>query len=142
MAKTFNMSLAGLSGSRMVFTVLRAPVVDRAGDCRHVLEQRLQEHRDVGAGGQVGALPGPQRQQIRASCSRCRDRQMSDQSALERIRQNLSARLVELLHQGVVDTARQSSGEASCQARVSRIAAQECFSVRSTGTGFLAREEY
>src|SRR4051794_23985629 len=67
---------------------------------------------------------------------------MSDQSALERIRQNLSARLVELLHQGVVDAARQSSGEAFCQAGVSRISAQECFAVRSAGTGLLAREEY
>src|SRR6266446_10393292 len=134
------LKMSSLSDGGMVFTVLRAPVADRAGDCRHFLEQRLQEHRDVGAGGQAGALPGPQRQQIRASYSRCRDRQMSDQSALERIRQNLSAGLVELLHQGVVDAARQSSGEASCQAGVSRISAQECVPVRSAGTGLLARE--
>src|ERR1700704_218246 len=123
MPKALNMSSLGLSGSGMVFTVLRAPVADRAGDCRHFLEQRLQETRDVGAGRQAGALAGPQRQEIRASCGLCRDRQMSDQSALERIRQNLSASLVELLHQGVVDTPCQSSREASCQAGVSRISA-------------------
>src|SRR5439155_14998443 len=123
MPKAFNMSSLGLSGSGMVFTVLRAPVADRAGDCRHLLEQRLQEHRDVGAGGQAGALPGPQWHEIRASCGPCRNRQMSDQSALERIRQNLSASLVELVHQGVVDTARQSLRKASCQAGVSRVSA-------------------
>src|SRR6266850_1190761 len=123
MPKAFNMSSSGLSGSGMVCTVVRAPVADRAGYGRHFLEQRLQEHRDVGAGGQAGALPGPERQEIRASCTRGRDRQMSDQSTLERIRQNLSGRLVELLHQGVVDAARQSSREASCEAGVSRISA-------------------
>src|SRR5712664_1698851 len=99
MPKALNMSSFGLSGGGMVFTVLRAPVADRAGDCGHFLEQRLQETRDVGAGGQAGALPGPQRQEIRASCGLCRDRQMSD------------------------ETARQSSREASCQAGVSRISA-------------------
>src|SRR6266853_2363494 len=123
MPKAFDMSPSGFSGSGMVFTVLRAPVADRAGDCRHVLEQRLQEDRDVGAGGQARALPGPQRQEIRTPGGRCRDREMSDQSALQRIRQNLSASLVELLHQDVVDTARQSSREASGQAGVSRISA-------------------
>src|SRR5258707_10978687 len=100
----FKRSPSGLSGRGMVFTVLRAPVADRAGDCRHFLEQRLQETRDVGAGGQAGALPRPQRQEIGASCGPCRDRQMSDQSTLERIPQNLRYSLVELLHQGVVET--------------------------------------
>src|SRR6266478_7559569 len=49
----------------------------------------------------------------------CGNRDVSDKSSLERIGQNLGSWLVQLFQQAVVNSPRESSGEALCQRGVS-----------------------
>jgi hypothetical protein len=125
----------------MFLTAVGAPLHDRLGDGADVLDQRGQERRCVCGRRQARALPGPQGPKIRAARRLGRDRDVSDESSLQRIRQDRCARAVQVVQQAVVDGPGESSGEAPGQGGVSGSASQQRLAMKAAGAGFLACQE-
>ena len=115
---------------------------DRPGDFGNFLNQRGQESRYVGASRKIGALPGPQGQKI---CSPRRlgcDREVSDQASLQRVWKNLDSFSIQLFHQPIVNSPRESSREALGQPGMPGILTQQSLAMKAAGAGFFAGQEH
>src|SRR5258708_19008489 len=89
----------------------------------------------------MGALPSPHRHKVCPVRSLCCDCEISDEFSLQRIWQDLSSVLVQVLHHAVVDCPCESSREPSSQGSMSGIASSQSFAMKAAGAGFLACQE-
>src|SRR6266481_5934327 len=101
-------SLSPLLSVGMFLTPARAPFNDRPGDLGNFRNQCVQEGWHVRANRKICALPGPQWHKIRLARRLCRDREVSDQASLQRVWKNLDSFSIQLFHQPIVNSPRES----------------------------------
>src|SRR4051812_21735201 len=90
---------------------------------------------------QSRALPGPHRDELRSFGLLCRAGDISHEVALERIWQNFHARNVHRLKQPILNTASESSREATRERRVTRLATEQSLAMRLARARFFTREK-
>src|SRR5713101_871083 len=134
-------SLSSLSVG-MFLTSARAPFNDRPGDLGYFRNQCVQESWYVRASRKIGALPRPQRHKIRLARSLSRDREVSDQASLQRIWKNLDSFSIQLFHQPIVNSPRESSREALGKPSMPGTLTKQSLAMQAAGAGLFAGQEH